>query len=385
MSGLPVLIPQALPQPLMQALAMVAGDLARAGCEDDETERFPEKAIALLRQAGCLAAVLPKAWGGRCLGWRATSRTMLLEVLQAIGGVHLSAARLFEGHVNAFQLLWTYGTPAQCDALCSHVRGGGLLGVWNAPSPRGDLILTGDPSAGFRLKGSKAYASGAGYIERPLVTATHAQLGMVMVWPNNAYSTGPAAEWRMQGMRASTTRSVTFDCAIPSDHVFGAADDYHRQPLFSGGAWRFLTAQLGAGRALLELMRATLVQRARADDPHQRARMAEGAAAIETARLWVEQASRAAFDTDLAGPTVVAQVNMARMVVERQLLDVLEIVQRSVGLSAFSRTSELERIARDLATYLRQPAPDSLRDAIGKHAFQASDHPTPGLSDDLKR
>jgi len=75
---------------------------------------------------------------------------------------------------------------------------------------------------------------------------------------------------------------------------------------------------------------------------------------------------------------------MARMVVERQLLDVLEIVQRSVGLSAFSRSSELERIARDLATYLRQPAPDSLRDAIGKRAFDTPIHPTPGLVDDLK-
>jgi hypothetical protein len=67
------------------------------------------------------------------------------------------------------------------------------------------------------------------------------------------------------------------------------------------------------------------------------------------------------------------------------LLDVLEIVQRSVGLSAFSRASEMERIARDLATYLRQPAPDGLRDAIGQQAFDNPTHPTPGLADDLKR
>ncbi|WP_158883937.1 acyl-CoA dehydrogenase family protein [Rhodanobacter sp. L36] len=372
-------------EPLIDSLARVTNDLAKAAREDDQSESFPTKAISLLQQAGCTKAVLPKVWGGRCLGWRPTSRATLLDVLQAIGGVHLSVARLFEGHVNAFQLLWTFGTSAQRDALCAHVHGGGLLGVWNAPSPRGEMSLTGHPPAAFRLQGSKAYASGAGHIERPLVTAKHEQLGTVMVWPLDSYVTGPASEWSMQGMRASTTRSVTFNSAITSDQVFGAADDYHRQPIFSGGAWRFLAAQLGAGRALLDVMRLTLVQRGRADDAHQRARMAEGAAAIETARLWVEVASSASFDDALEAAEVIAKVDMARMVVERQLLDVLEIVQRSVGLSAFSRASELERIARDLATYLRQPAPDGLRDAIGRRAFDAPIHPTPGLHDDLKR
>jgi alkylation response protein AidB-like acyl-CoA dehydrogenase len=385
MNVVPVLARKSVADSLLDTLAKVTTNLARVARADDQTERFPEEGIALLQQAGCLEAVLPKAWGGRCLGWRATSRVTLLEVLQAIGGVHLSAARLFEGHVNAFQLLWTYGTSAQRDAVCIYVHSGGILGVWNAPSPRGELLLTGHPPAAFRLEGSKAYASGAGHIERPLVTARHEQLGTIMVWPNDSYLSGPAGEWTMHGMRSSMTRSVTFDCAVASDQVFGAADDYHRQPLFSGGAWRFLAAQLGAGRALLELMRATLTQRERTEDPHQRARMAEGAAAIETTRLWVEHASSAAFDNELDPAVVVARVNMARMVVERQLLDVLEIVQRSVGLSAFSRASELERIARDLATYLRQPAPDGLRDAIGQQAFDTPAHPAPGLADDFKR
>jgi len=384
MNVMPVVARKSIKEPLLDALAKVTTDLAKAARADDQSEAFPEEAVALLRASGCLTAVLPKVWGGRCLGWRATSRLTLLDVLQALGGVHLSAARLFEGHVNGFQLLWTYGSSSQRDALCSYVHSGGLLGVWNAPSPRGELVLTGQPPTGFKLEGSKSYASGAGHIERPLVTAKHEQLGAVMVWPSDSYSSGPASEWSMHGMRASTTRSVTFDCSITSNQIFGAADDYHRQPMFSGGAWRFLAAQLGAGRALLDGMRSTLIQRGRADDPHQRARMAEGATAVETARLWIEQASNAAFDEDMDADAVVARVNMARMVVERQLLDVLEIVQRSVGLSAFSRSSELERIARDLATYLRQPAPDSLRDAIGKRAFDTPIHPTPGLVDDLK-
>jgi hypothetical protein len=36
----------------------------------------------------------------------------------------------------------------------------------------------------------------------------------------------------------------------------------------------------------------------------------------------------------------------------------MQLVDRSVGLQAFVRPHPIERVARDLATYLRQPAPD---------------------------
>jgi hypothetical protein len=73
---------------------------------------------------------------------------------------------------------------------------------------------------------------------------------------------------------------------------------------------------------------------------------------------------------------LVQHANEARMVVERALLDVLERVHRGVGLQSFSRLSLIERIARDLATYLRQPAPDALLNAVGANAFAV---PLPGL------
>ena len=43
---------------------------------------------------------------------------------------------------------------------------------------------------------------------------------------------------------------------------------------------------------------------------------------------------------------------------EKAGLDVLQLAQRSVGLQGFMREHPLERLSRDLATYLRQPAPD---------------------------
>lgn len=49
---------------------------------------------------------------------------------------------------------------------------------------------------------------------------------------------------------------------------------------------------------------------------------------------------------------------MTRMVTERAALDVIEAVQRGAGLQVFIRPDPIERICRDLATYLRQPVPD---------------------------
>jgi hypothetical protein len=68
---------------------------------------------------------------------------------------------------------------------------------------------------------------------------------------------------------------------------------------------------------------------------------------------------------------VVAFANMTRMVTERCALDVMETVQRGVGLTSFIRPHPIERISRDLATYLRQPVPD-LAMSDGAKAFLVS-------------
>jgi hypothetical protein len=61
---------------------------------------------------------------------------------------------------------------------------------------------------------------------------------------------------------------------------------------------------------------------------------------------------------------LVAYVNLARLAVEASALELMQLAQRSIGLPAFMRPNPIERISRDLATYLRQPGPDrALTDA----------------------
>lgn len=139
--------------------------------------------------------------------------------------------------------------------------------------------------------------------------------------------------------------------------LIGEPGDYLREPDFSAGAWRFAAVHCGGAEAVLGALRDHLARTGRGADPHQSARLGRAATAAETARLWVEAAAGRAEAPD-AGADAVAHVGLARLAVERAALDLLELAQRSVGLQAFMRPNPLERVARDLATYLRQPAPD---------------------------
>jgi len=337
--------------------------------EDDRKAAFPAGAFDVLKQCGLLTAVLPVDEGGAGLGVDRSAVPVLLQVLLRLGGAHLSLARLYEGHVNAFALLWNHGSTAQRIRLAKYVRAGGLSGVWNAPSPDGPLRLEAD-NDGFQLRGSKIYASGAGSIVRPLLTATNDDGQLLMVWCDVSKARVDLSRWQVQGMKATATGTIFLDGMVVSrDELFGGDQAYHRQPVFSGGAWRFIAAQLGAAGAMVDLMKAALVGAKRSDDPHQRARLADATMALETGRLWTTAAAALAEDPSADAGEIVSYVGMARLVVEQACLSIITLAQRSVGLQALHEASPLERMARDLATYLRQPVPDAIRDAAAASAI----------------
>ena len=179
----------------------------------------------------------------------------------------------------------------QVDLVAAEARAGKLFGVWNTDDAN-DLRLVRRRER-YRLVGRKILASGAGHIERPLVTATDEDGRRMMVLPKLRPSDrADLSGWTAQGMRASATGAVDFTgIEIDSVEILGRAGDYERQPWFSGGAWRFAAVQLGGMERLFDLLRRHLQETNRGRDPHQAARLGESAMAIETARLWVAQAA----------------------------------------------------------------------------------------------
>lgn len=338
--------------------AALPGIAARGAMLDASHGSLPVEDVADIAAAGLLLAPFPPACGGNA--WAGVAG---FEALRLIGRASLPLGRLYEGHVNAIRLILRHGTAAQREAAAGDARQGRLFGVWNTESREAPLTLRDG-----MLRGGKTLCSGAGLVERALVTARHdAGQQMVLVPLPRATPRADLTSWTPTGMRASATGSVDLDgIAVIPDMLLGKPDAYQTQPDFSTGAWRFLAVQLGGLEAVAELLRGHLTRTGRGADPHQAARLGNAVAAAETARLWV-QAAATMVERALAEPDeAVAYVNLARGVVERAALDVMEAAHRSVGLQAFMQPIPLERLLRDLSTYLRQPGPDfALASAAG--------------------
>lgn len=352
-----------------------AGERA-ADCDADGS--FPAQDFRELAEEGLLLAPFPSRLGGSGLASEADAAQACASILALMGWASLPVGRLYEGHINAVKLVIDYGSAAQAEALAQAANNGALLAVWNTERPDSRVRLE-NRDGHMRLVGAKAYASGAGFVTHPLITARTGEDATVMVVPQltGRLDRADLSGWRAHGMRASATGTFDFtDIVVTERDIVGEAGDYHREPTFSSGAWRFLAVHLGGIERLLDELRLHLRTTGRDSDPHQLARVGAAAAHAETARLWVERAASWAASCGGGGDgdvrRLVAYVGLARGVVERAGLDVIELTQRSIGLQAFLRTHPAERISRDLATYLRQPAPDSVLTAAAAHVLTST-------------
>ncbi|MBL6080073.1 acyl-CoA dehydrogenase family protein [Belnapia sp. T18] len=350
-------------------------DIAAAAALEDHDGAFPAGAIVSLHETGLLAAPLRLALGGLGWGSEPAGAAPLAVALRLIGRASLPLGRLYEGHVNALRLVQRHGTPSQARAAAQEARAGLLFAVWNTEVPGEPLSIDRDG----RVMGRKILCSGAGQVARALVTARDAATPeappRMLLVPLAQGERTDLSGWTAQGMRASATGAVDLTgIEVGSGMQVGRPGDYGLQPDFSAGAWRFAAVHCGGLEAVLGAMRDHLRRTGRGADPHQAARLGQAAIASGSARLWIEAAALRAEAPD-AGMEAVAFVNLARLAVERAALDVMELAQRSVGLNAFLRPNPLERICRDLATYLRQPAPDRALTEAAAHLLAAEAEP----------
>ena len=312
---------------------------------------------------------LPVEFGGAGL-WDDRFGLEQCTILRILGAADLTVARLFEGHLNAIGLVCRYGTADQVGDLACDVVNGALSAVWGAEDAVGLKIVGG--GIGSVLEGRKILASGAGVVTRPLVTATGSDGQQMCLLRMNPGYKHDVEGWQAQGMRATATGTVDFTGMPVTDHeLVGKPNDYMQQPTFSGGAWRFCAAHVGAVERLVDLFKQHLIETKRGEDAYQLQRLAVCVSSAKTARFWVEEtASRMAGGSDPAETVAIA--HLTRMTVERSALTVMETVQRGIGLRAFVRPNEVERICRDLSTYLRQPAPDLAMSDAAKTFLTAS-------------
>lgn len=364
-----------LPRPweaAVEAALAVVAFLREQAVTSDRAGTYPLAAMRALHRGGLADAPVSEIRGGAGLAGPAATAS-LFDVLRTVGTGDLAVGRLYEGHVNAVMLAERFGTPAQMDRLAGQIRDGIWSAVWSAEGRDGlTVVPEGDR---WRLAGRKILCSGAGAIGEPVVVATWPSHGPVLVMPGRL---DPAridlGDWQPLGMRSTATGTVDLTgLTVDADRVLGAPGDYGREPWFRGGAWRFCAVQLGAVEALIELYREHLRVTRRASDPFQLQRIAQCCAATYGATLATERAAHGVASATCSSADAVALVGLSRMLVDQAATDVIDLVQRGVGLRALIQPNPIERVVRDLSTYLRQPLPDTaMMDAAG-HILSRTD------------
>jgi alkylation response protein AidB-like acyl-CoA dehydrogenase len=336
---------------LLKSVAALVPDLAKEAANHDRAACFPSASVVMLREAGLLMAPVPVEFGGFGLNDAADAEG-LFRLLHLLGYADLSLGRIFEAHVNALELVRQYGTPRQMEAAALAAQAGELFALWVTDPAKQGVQLSPDHT----LTGEKWFCSAAGAAKQALITAqTGAGSQMVLLPLTNRIPVTDRGV-KLAGMRAAVTGSVDLTgVVIAEDALIGEPDDYLREPVFSTGAWRSSAVALGGLAALIDTAKDELRHRGRADHPFQRMRFGQILIAHETGRLWMLELTKRLRSDD-----AVAYVNLARTAIETACLDAMRDIQRSLGLSAFMQGSKAERIARDLSTYLRQPAPDEV-------------------------
>jgi alkylation response protein AidB-like acyl-CoA dehydrogenase len=326
----------------------------------DDAAAFPTEELAALHEAGILALPLPIDQDFSPHDVRAVADS-LANVLVQVGRGNLAVGRVVEAHINARHLIARYGTPGQRARATENVRSGHLFALWVTDPPENGLRMSCNRDE-IRLDGGKMFCSAAGYATRALVTAVDemGEARMLVIELGTGEYVRPL-ESPLQGMRAAVTGAVDFTrCTVDRDACLGQPGDYLKEPVFSTGAWRSSAVAAGGLQSLIDQTMTQLKAAGRLDNPHQLQRLGNALVACETSRLWVRQVARTAEDPQADPGHAIAYTGLTRIAVETACLDAMQLVQRSLGLSAFRRGNPVERICRDLGTYLRQPAPDEV-------------------------
>lgn len=336
-------------------------------------------AIARLHSVGLMTAPLPLALGGLGLGTEPGGHLALLRCLTALGSADLPLGRVVEGHLNALILIHAYGSAEQLQRAAHDAERGLLFGVWNT----GDAtpMRVHESAEGLHLEGSKTFATGAGFVDRPLLTAE--RQGWQMVLPRMEASSVQSAiqlhreAWQPYGMESSESLTIDFTGAqITLDDLIGQPADFYQDPLFRGGAVRFAAVQAGAVLRLLRSFTDWVTLRGRQSDPYQLARLGELELLAQGAVLWIERAAvlaETALWATTRDPQSIRQMvrcgNMTRLAVERAATAAIGFIVPGVGAHGLLRPARFERTLRDLTMYLRQPNPDGALADVGRSAL----------------
>lgn len=335
------------PSPAPAAEASLATDYLHPDADDVEavttaitavTATSPGEALRALAAGGYLDVPLPAS--GRT--WQRLRR------IAEISAVDLSLGRLAEGHTDALAILAE--ANVEPDATALH-------GVWAA---NGEVTFR--PGTGtMALHGERDYCSGAGAIDRALITAIdpagNGVLALANLWSPGVHI--QPGSWQAVGMADSLSSSVRFH-TVPAERI-GEPGFYLDRPGFWQGSVNVAAAWYGGALGLARAVRPRLTS----GDPFAARLAAEIHVAIATMRLVLQEAA-----SEIDTPCAPAAAGFSRAMIARHATfggcqAVIDLASQAGGTGMATHDRAQARRLADLPVYLQQHHPSRDLPALG--------------------
>jgi alkylation response protein AidB-like acyl-CoA dehydrogenase len=271
----------------------------------------------------------------------------------------LSLARLAEAHFDAVAIL--------AEARLSP-EPGALYGVWAAQKPGLSLTLI-PTSDGWMLSGTKAFCTGAGLLDRALVTVgteTPALVDVDLRQPSDRISFDLKL-WKTSAFANTHTAQVDFNRVIIRENQFvGAPGWYLERPGFWHGACGPAACWAGGAAGLADYA----LQHQRSDS-HTRAHQAAIAAAVWAMKACLHQAGEEIDQAPEDNLAARIRARTLRHLIEQHSTDILRRLPRAFGPHPLIFDDEIAHRYHALDIYLRQWHAERDLEALG-HDVQAA-------------
>ena len=264
-----------------------------------------------------------------------------------LGRRSLSLARLAEAHWDAVAILAEAGRQARPNTV---------YGVWAAEIPGQSLRLEDE-----KLSGKKPFCSGAGLIDRALITITepeHRLIDLDLKQPKIFFD---QSQWHTQAFATTNTATATFEAMPISRNDFvGPTDFYLSRPGFWHGACGPAACWAGGAAGLVDW--AAKQQRS---DSHTLAHFG-----AMRSSLWIMEmllhAAGAEIDSSPSNQQAAhLRALQVRHLVEVHATDILRRLARAYGPHPLAFEEAISMRYQELDLYLRQSHAERDLNALG--------------------
>jgi alkylation response protein AidB-like acyl-CoA dehydrogenase len=274
--------------------------------------------------------------------------------LMELGRENLSLARLAEAHWDAVAILAEAGREPEPAAI---------YGVWASEIPGQELTLA-SRNGSLTISGTKRFCTGAGLIDRALVTVgcPDSQLVDVDLGRNAGTICFDSSSWVTEAFAETRTATTTFTAApLAPEQLVGAANWYVQRPGFWHGACGPAACWAGGATGLIDY---ALAQER--NDPHTLAHLGAMQASVWALHCYLDLAGE---EIDRAQDDALAAQRRAlivRHLVEQVCTDVLRRLPRAYGPHPLAMNEDISRRYQELDLYLRQSHAERDLESLGR-------------------